>query len=476
MSGAQEHFKRIKPLTNFERRIVRNAIRRPGSLPREGELLLRYATNLARLGRVRTPGNYDIDMSDPVDDFRGWFLERVAPHAVRGEVDSAALLHILPEVRKRLTRARNRLVQHYAGRISADVLEREIGEKALVIVLGGGGGAGFAHMGAFSLLHDIGWTPNLIVGASMGSLMGLFRAIHKDWDPIATLLALPRRFDRNQIFQPFAGQLKYGFPGAFFLRLNQMSRLTLDMLIGRPQIRFEELEIPLEVLVTGVRLGMKSALRDLPAAPGRLERITGFNLRKRVRGIIQVLRTLVANPRFLRELVFGRDTASKPATVMDAVGFSCAVPGLFCYDLPPDVDRTTHELVHETVAQQGLWGLADGGVTNNVPSRVAFESVWEGTVGTRNAFIYALDPFAPQVNSNVMFMPVQQIAALSAGGNQPYSDLYRAYQSPPSPLELVLSWNRARTIISASQTDLERDRAFLERIREPLPRFDELAA
>jgi len=105
---------------------------------------------------------------------------------------------------------------------------------------------------------------------------------------------------------------------------------------------------------------------------------------------------------------------------------------------------------------------------------VAWESVQAGRVGTRNAFIYALDPFAPQVGSNMMFMPLQQIAQLSVSTNQAYADLHRAYVSPPSPLELVLSWRRAQEIISRMRLELEVDRSFLQTMKQPLPRFEVL--
>ena len=42
----------------------------------------------------------------------------------------------------------------------------------LGLVLSGGGAKGFAHIGVFRLLEECGLKPDIIVGTSVGSLMG----------------------------------------------------------------------------------------------------------------------------------------------------------------------------------------------------------------------------------------------------------------------------------------------------------------
>ena len=44
--------------------------------------------------------------------------------------------------------------------------------KELALVLGGGAGKGFAHIGILKVLEDNGIRPNLIVGCSMGAIVG----------------------------------------------------------------------------------------------------------------------------------------------------------------------------------------------------------------------------------------------------------------------------------------------------------------
>lgn len=44
----------------------------------------------------------------------------------------------------------------------------------LGLALSGGGAKGFAHIGVFRLLEECGLKPDIIVGTSVGSLMGRF--------------------------------------------------------------------------------------------------------------------------------------------------------------------------------------------------------------------------------------------------------------------------------------------------------------
>ena len=102
-------------------------------------------------------------------------------------------------------------------------LDHEIRHKSLVLILGGGGGSGLAHFGTFSILEQLGISPALIVGSSMGSIVGAIRAIQKDYDPINVGLALPKDIDYHTLFQPFTGYSRFGFPGAFHLNLKRIS-------------------------------------------------------------------------------------------------------------------------------------------------------------------------------------------------------------------------------------------------------------
>jgi predicted acylesterase/phospholipase RssA len=465
----------IRPLSELERRLVALGCAEDTPLRRRCEDVLRWALGLARTGPVRTAHGTDLHLDEMLAAYRGWLLDTLSPAVLApAGPDVRRLMELEPAVFAQTARARASVLAHFTNELSPERLDDEIGQKHLVLVLGGGGGAGFAHLGAFSLLHDVQWVPSLIVGASMGSLLGLFRAARRDWDPVGTLLSLPRRFDFGSLFVPFRGSARFGFPGAVGLHLRDIARVTFEMLLRTAIPPIEALAIPLEIVVTGVGRGMQPAISRLGDPERPLATWTGLHVRRKLARVFRTVHTLTANPRFLHEIVFGRDRLTRGMSAIDAVGFSCAVPGVFCYDLSLDTDPATVGVVERLFAEHKLWGLTDGGVVNNVPSRVAWESVRSGSITSRNAFIYALDPFAPRFNGNVAFVPLQQIAHRAVVLNQRYADRHTSYASPPSPHKLALGWSRLRQVIEQTRADLEADRLLLEGMRRRLPPFERI--
>src|SRR5688572_1858987 len=51
-----------------------------------------------------------------------------------------------------------------------------IGRPNVALVLGGGGPRGFAHVGVLKVLEEAGIVPDLIVGASVGAMVGALSA------------------------------------------------------------------------------------------------------------------------------------------------------------------------------------------------------------------------------------------------------------------------------------------------------------
>jgi len=89
----------------------------------------------------------------------------------------AAPHELLPAAREahRLAVAALAEVEHQLGhRLPPDRLDREVRERHLVLVCGGGGGTGYVHLAAFALLEAAGLQPALIAGSSMGAILGLF--------------------------------------------------------------------------------------------------------------------------------------------------------------------------------------------------------------------------------------------------------------------------------------------------------------
>ena len=73
------------------------------------------------------------------------------------------------------------------------------------------------------------------------------------------------------------------------------------------------------------------------------------------------------------------------------------LPGVIHYDVLRDDPRMRDLL--ESVANHDLLRLFDGGLVDNVPVRTAWQHVQRTGLagGSRNAFIFALDGFAPRL-------------------------------------------------------------------------------
>jgi hypothetical protein len=148
------------------------------------------------------------------------------------------------------------------------------------------------------------------------------------------------------------------------------------------------------------------------------------------------------------------------------------VPGLLHFDLfqhDPEVARPFEEIF----ARHGLFRLTDGGVVNNVPSRVAWTSIQKGKLGHRNAFIYGADPFAPIPNHNALFIPIQRIARPAVLANRPYSDFTRTLHTSPSPINLAPSYKQLKQIVQRSRREFIEDVPFIRRMMTPLPPYEQ---
>lgn len=53
--------------------------------------------------------------------------------------------------------------------------------RSFGLVLAGGGARGMAHVGALRALHHLGYQPSMIVGVSMGALIGATYALNPNW-------------------------------------------------------------------------------------------------------------------------------------------------------------------------------------------------------------------------------------------------------------------------------------------------------
>lgn len=80
-------------------------------------------------------------------------------------------------------------------------------QPSTALVLGGGGARGIAHVGVVAGLERIGWDADLVVGTSMGAIIGAFYAAGM---PADTIVRLIRRQDWGEMFSPPAKRVGPG--------------------------------------------------------------------------------------------------------------------------------------------------------------------------------------------------------------------------------------------------------------------------
>ena len=72
--------------------------------------------------------------------------------------------------------------------------------KKFALVLGGGSSKGYAHIGVLKVLEKNGIKPDIIVGTSMGALVGGF---YSSGIPIDKLEDLAQKFNRQGLARSF---------------------------------------------------------------------------------------------------------------------------------------------------------------------------------------------------------------------------------------------------------------------------------
>lgn len=110
------------------------------------------------------------------------------------------------------------------------------------IALGGGGSRGVAHLGVLKALEEMGITPDVISGASAGSIVGSFIAAGMGPEETMELIKDDGFLDYAKINLPVAGLFTLD-------RFEENLRKTL------PANDFKELEIPLYVAVSNLNSG-----------------------------------------------------------------------------------------------------------------------------------------------------------------------------------------------------------------------------
>ena len=464
-----------KPLDDLEARVVQLMLERPDDYSEGLIHALRYVLSFARLTLVRSESGEDVDLSDSLAPHRWRVLEARRPH-LNDDVHSLwPAVRALPPLVDGTRIQRARILEHFP--LDRDSLESEVTQRPLVVAAGGGGGGGYGYAGAFQALDHWGLQPELLGGTSIGALLCMFRARKRafDW---AALVAAARRLSWNTVFRALDMDSRYGIPATLRLYL----RTSLSGLFQSPNeegrtLRFAELEIPTLVVATG--LGVEALKHDLSyyehflddeRRPGRIQRAS---LMRRTIRMAAIFKEFMSTPDALREVVFGADELTMQADVLDAAGFSSAIPGFIHYDVLRD-DRHMKHLLDQLYGEYGITRLTEGGIVNNLPARPVYQEVMKGRITRRNAFVLALDCFAP-TPSSVLWLPVQQVVRSNVAANCRFANHYFPLTRRLSPMNLVPSVDQLLDSMRWTRESLEDQMPFIHAMCETLRVLPEAA-
>lgn len=460
-------------LKAIEQSLLRAHLAQPGPmLPREFHRL-RYAIGLASLDRfspgagVGTAGRGDVRVDAAlVAPFRAQLIEALETSRQRS-VDNAARLAeaaiALRTLEAPMQALRRQLIARHANEFSAAELDAEIRYKRLVLVAGGGGGAGFVYIGALARLREEGLIPDYIVGSSIGALLGAFVARRREAD-FDALSAFAKAMTAGDLFGPPKLAPPHGMPGLLRLHLGGFADAFRGP-DGQP-LTIDELEIPYEAVVGGIRARVYDripAILRSPRPDGRQRRL-GELIAERMWQL-----TTLVTPNLIDEVVLGRDATTRGIEVIEAIGFSAAIPGVLQFE-PLARSPAMDALLGRLRESRGLAAIVDGGVANNVPAKPAWRGVRGGRIGARNAFYLAFDCFRPQVDPQHLWLwPVTQAVQLQMPANRPYFDWLLQFQPTLSPVNLLPSSAEMDRAHDWGREQVEAILPMLRKALEPIP-------
>jgi hypothetical protein len=427
---------------------------------------LRYMLSLARLTVFDTDGR-TVDLTDRGTDFRARVIAQLCEPLLMVRDQHARLTlarKLLDSLAEATTAQRQSLVD--AGRCSAAELDAEVTNRLLVLVLGGGAGAGHVYLGALAVMAEAGLLPSYVMGTSIGSMYGAMftRASAPDLD---AMRAFAYGLTLGSVLAPPRRTRRHGMPGMFSLQLEDVLGPMLSTPSGAP-LRLRDTPIPFEAVVAGVR---QSAFDSLPSRfrHAEISRLSALSRGGIARGAAFTSRMWQVgaffDSRVAKPIVFGADALTRDMRVLDAVGFSCAVPGVLHYE---SADQDERPALDRLLREKEVRALIDGGVTSNVAIELAWRRVQDGRLGTRNAVVLAFDCFQPQWDPRHLWLtPITQSLQVQMVRNAPFADWIRRFSPTLSVLDLVPGPERFRRAEAWGRESIEPDLPLIRRLTSP---------
>ena len=460
----------VEPLAAFEIALVRHMVRDPSWLTPDDEATLRWALSLARVSKVpqNENGTEDlIDVGHATDMFRQKLHKLLSPcFGPSNEVNAQTVPKQIPAVGALLKEERAALLKLYGTRMSPLALDQAVRKRPLALALGGGGGTGYVFLGAMLELEEAGLVPDVIAGASMGAILGAFRAINPHFD-VEEMRKLVSSLSWSRVFRLFERKSRFGIPATLSLYLREVIGHEFEAAHGG-FMTLDDMSIPLRVVVAGLKVAEDETEINLDRYAHLLDETAQnpLKIRRRSSGVLKAVLDFARQP--IKRITLGVDADSRQFDVLDAIGFSASVPGMIHYDIERDDPRMVH-LVQEIMAKEGVSRFLDGGFADNLPALDAWYAAQDGSIPQRDPFVLALDCFAPQISRHLLFLPLMRLAAERSKEGRQVADLTVEYRKVLSPLHVVPKADAFLKAVTNGRRETKPHVPFIRKMIGPIP-------
>lgn len=428
---------------------------------------LRWALSLARITKVR------VDHEKPKDDvvidhisdrFRAELYAKLmlAQNAL-GLIDKERLKNLVPSIALLAKTERLEWLSLFSHRLPKAALDDATRRRPLALTLSGGGGTSYVFVGAFHALEESGLIPSVITGSSMGAILGAYRARTKNFS-FEGLNALVEKTSWSKIARPYNGPSRFGVPATFRLYLRDVVGHEFEK--DGEFLRLCDLAIPLRVCVAGLTSRSGPKEEDLEKYAHILNQRENVDAKSPNRSIIKIITEFAQKP--LKAIYLGGDELTKEFDVLDAIGFSAAIPGVFHYDILRNDPRMVN-LVARLLEKEGVIRLIDGGFVDNLPAKEAIRAINDGCSVGFDPFVLSLNGFTPGLNRHLFFYPLMRFAVENSREGYEVSHLSVIFKEVLSPIHLIPNRETLLYAVKHGYSEFSPHVNFIRKMVGPIP-------
>lgn len=451
-------------LQEIECNVVRLITEDESFLSPDESASIRWAMSLARITKVRADKNdpsKDVLIGHATDRYRaelfGLLSLSINPY---GLIDKAKLKALAKKIGTIACNERRDVLAIFS-QMPKGALDNATRRRPLALTLSGGGGTSFVFIGALHALEECGIIPGVIAGSSMGAILGAYRARRKNFD-VTLLDELVEKTSWSKVAQPYSGPSRFGVPATFRLYLRDIVGHEFEE--GGNFLKISDLAIPLRVCVAGLSAKSPPKEEELSRYAHVLDK--DKTSRANSKSIISIIIEFAQKP--LKPIYLGGDELTKDFDILDAIGFSAAIPGVFHYDIMRNDPRMVN-LVNNLFEREGIIRLIDGGFVDNLPTREAIRAVDDGACDGFDPFALSLDGFSPGLNRHLIFYPLMRFAIENSREGHDASHLTIVFKNVLSPINLIPTHETLQFAIKHGYAEFSPHLPFIRKMVGPIP-------